>query len=68
MHSNNPQGTPSSDVSQKGFHIGVGLTDQQANGSLNGNRNYRGRFNIELSALASNLKEQGIADKNLLAR
>jgi hypothetical protein len=53
-------------------YVGAGLVVQSPEAAsrkgLNGNRNYRGRFNIDLTALAADLKKQGEADRSLLKR
>jgi len=51
-------------------YVGDGLIVQSAEvvqaNELNGNRNFRGRFNIDIPAMKREMEEQGRADRDLV--
>ena len=67
MDSEKHKGIADAKASQADHYVGAGLGIQPASGDLNGNRNFRGRFNIDLSLLAKDLKAQGRSDRHLIA-
>ena len=70
MHSQTKQEIATPEKNRKVRFVGEGLvaqaTCQATERHLNGNRNFRGKFNIDVEAMKRDLEAQGRADRAML--